>query len=145
MGSRVFHLARADHNLKVAEHLAEHEEYADWAVVALFYAAHQWVHSALSGEPELVKDERHPRKHTGGPGAAQGGRGTNQLVAALYPRDVNEAYRSLHDLSRRTRYDMDRLAPDAAAYRLAKLQFTTVRQFCEHLNAGRTDIPTQRP
>lgn len=145
MPSRPFHVARATHHLEVAEHLSKDEQYVDWAVVALFYSAHQWVHSALSGEPTLAKDERHPRKHTGGPGAQVGGRGTNQIVAALFPANVHEAYRSLHDLSRRTRYDMDRLQGPFPPYLLAKMQFEVVRKHCQALNTGRPDIPTQRP
>lgn len=144
MPSRVFHVARAKHHLEVAEHLATTEQFVDWAVVALFYAAHQWVHSSLSGQPGLAKDERHPRKHTGGPGDGQGGRGTNQLVAELYP-EISAAYRSLFDLSRRTRYDLKLLNGGFPPYSLAKMQFKTVQQRCEALNGTRSDIPTQQP
>lgn len=145
MPSRAFHLARAKHHLEVADHLAGNEDHVDWAMVALFYSAHQYVHSALSGEPALGKDERHPRKHTGGPGEEQGGRGTNQIVADLYP-EISIAYRSLYDLSRRTRYDLRMLGGGPLpAYALAKLQFRTVAEHCTKLNGSRPDVPTQAP
>ncbi|MGW6129710.1 hypothetical protein ACWFNE_06770 [Cellulomonas sp. NPDC055163] len=129
----------------MAEHLSGDDPYVDWAVVALFYSAHQWVHSALSGEPTLAKDERHPRKHSGGPAAQVGGRGTNQIVAALFPEDVQVAYRSLDEMSRRTRYDMDRLQGQFPPYLLMKMQFEVVRKHCHALNSARPDIPTQHP
>lgn len=142
MPSRHHHLARAAHHLEVAKHLSDHPDYLDWAGVALFYSAHQLVHSCLSGEPTLSKDERHPRKHTGGPGEGRGGRGTNLLVAALYGDDVSVAYRSLFDLSRRTRYDYRQLGEP---WVLMMAQYRTIVDHCERLNASRPDRSTQEP
>jgi hypothetical protein len=140
VSSRAHHLARAKHHLEVANHLGAQTEYVDWAGVALFYAAHQLIHSCLSGEPELAKDERHPRKHTGGPGPGRGGRGTNLLVTDLYDEDLNVAYRSLYDLSRRTRYDYHQLGEP---WPLMMLQYKTVEAHCCRLNASRPDRNTQ--
>ncbi|MGV8979184.1 MAG: hypothetical protein ACOH17_14185 [Cellulomonas sp.] len=140
MSSRAQHLARAKHHLEVADHLSGQTEYIDWAGVALFYAAHQMIHSCLSGEPGLAKDERHPRKHTGGPGEGRGGRGTNSLVADLYVDDVSVAYRSLYDLSRRTRYDFKQLGEP---WPLMMMQYKTVEAHCRALNAARPDRSTQ--
>lgn len=141
MGSRKWHLARAKRHKEVADHLGGNG-YDDWAAVALAYAAHQQVHSALSGEP-LAKDERHPRKHTSPRGSGSGGRGTNQIVNAIFPEAVAEAYASLFEAGRRTRYDIVLLGPDA--YKLLCLQYETVRRHCALLNESRPDIPTENP
>lgn len=144
MGSREFHLRRASHHLEVAEHLSGTPDYVDWAVVALFYAAHQMVHSALSGEPRLSKDERHPRKHTSHGGPGTGGKGTNQMVRNLYPSAVHVAYRSLYEASLRTRYDMDKLGVGSTLARF-RGQFDTVELHCKMLNMTRPDRNTQEP
>lgn len=142
MGSRNWHLARARRHKEVADYLGGSGDHDDWAAVALAYAAHQLVHSALSGE-SLAKDERHPRKHTSPAGVSTGGRGTNQLVNALFPEPVAEAYASLFEAGRRTRYDVAKLGPNA--YKLLLLQYEVVRLHCELLNISRADIPTQAP
>lgn len=142
MGSRVWHLARAKRHKDVADHLGG-SGYEDWAAVALAYAAHALVHSALSGDPELPRDERHPRKHTAPPGAGTGGRGTNQLVQSRFPRDVGVAFMSLFEAGRRTRYDWKQLG--SPAYTLLCLQYATVKTYCEALNASRPDVHTQQP
>lgn len=142
MGARKWHLARAKRHKEVADFLGATGEHDDWAAVALAYAAHQWVHSALSGEP-LEKDERHPRKHTSPRGLGMGGRGTNQLVNALFPDAIAEAYASLFEAGRRTRYDVSKLGPDA--YKLLCIQFNTVKAHCQLLNGSRDDIPTENP
>lgn len=145
MGSRAWHLVRAKHHKAAADHLRD-TEWEDWAAVALAYAAHQMVHSSLSGEPDLPKDERHPRKHTAPPGAGSGGRGTNQLVNALFPEPVAVAYASLFEAGRRTRYDLRKLSTlNASTYRLLELQYRTVEDHCKHVNASRPDIPTEQP
>lgn len=144
MGARDWHVSRAKRHLEVAEFLADSEHY-DWAAVALFYSAHQWVHSSLADEPDLVRDERHPRKHTMPSG--RDGRGTTQLVAALYP-SIEVSYRSLFDLSWRTRYDFKHLAMgmgEAQLWKLAMSQFSDVRTFCKSLNGTRPKISTQAP
>ena len=92
MGARKWHVARAEHHLEVGQHLQG--RYEDWAAVALAYSALHYVHSSLADEPALLKDERHPRKHTAPAGAGNGGRGTNQLVRDLYP-SIHVQYRSL--------------------------------------------------
>lgn len=140
MGTREWHLKRAAHHLDVAEHLAKTPDFVDWAVVALFYAAHQQVHSALSGDPGLSKDERHPRKHVAPKGADAGGRGTNQLVAATLP-SINKEYRSLYDASRRTRYDFFKLGD--RVYENFKAQLERVTLCVNLLNATRPDRPTE--
>ncbi len=143
MGAREFHLKRAAHHKRAASHLAESAEFVDWAVVALFYAAHQMVHSSLSGEP-LPKDERHPRKHNsyGGPGT--GGRGTNQLVRDLYPPPVHLANRSLFEASLRTRYDFAQLGTQSALNSFYA-QCDVVEMHCKMLNMTRRDLPTESP
>src|SRR4051794_23850879 len=103
MGARNWHVARAEYHFKVADHLRD--DYPDWAAVALFYSALHYVHSSLADEPSLAKDERHPRKHPAPAGAANGGRGVNQLVRDVYGQ-IHTQYMSLFEMSRRTRYDM---------------------------------------
>ncbi len=140
MGSRAWHLARAKRHKEVADFLgaAGHD---DWAAVALAYAAHAVVHSVLSGDPDLPRDERHPRKHTSPSGKGMGGRGTNQLVNARFPDEVAEAFISLFEFGRRTRYDVNKLGENA--YALMLLQYKTVETHCRLLNATREDINTQ--
>lgn len=95
----------------------------------------------LSGEPGLRKDERHPRKHTSHSDPGSGGRGTNQLVNALFPDDVATAYVSLFEASHRTRYDHEKLD----SYPLLEFQYATVEKYCKRVNASREDISTQAP
>lgn len=143
MGARDWHVAKAVRHKTVADFLADSGHH-DWAAVALFYAAHQWVHSSLADEPGVSKDERHPRKHTSPKGADC--RGTTQMVQQLYP-DIKLSYRSLFELSHRTRYDHDKLnenMSDGTAYGMALLQFSEVQQFCERRNATRPRISTQQ-
>lgn len=139
MGHRDWHVARAKHNKRAADSFLD--EYADWACTALFYSAYHYVQSALADEADLHKDERHPRKHTG---FEHDSRGMNQLVAAVYP-SINRSYKSLYDLSRRTRYDVDMLnksitksgLDDRMAFVLATVQWQEVRDFCLTRNKDR--------
>jgi hypothetical protein len=135
MGVRKWHLKRAEHHKKASEFLLNN--FDDWAIVALFYSAMHYVHSSLADEPNLPKDERNPRKHSG---VDVGSRGTNQLVRALYP-EINTQYRSLYEASRRTRYDIAQLGP--IGVQLLHKQWEEVKNFCEGLNQGRPWIKSQ--
>jgi hypothetical protein len=137
MGARNWHIERAKHHKKASEYLET--DFPDWCAVALYYSALQYIESALSGEPGLPKDERHPRKHTGN---ELGTRGRNQLVAALYP-NISRQYRSLEEMSRRTRYDLFKLGPMTMP--MLMREWKEVKAFCEGLNQGRQDIPTAQP
>lgn len=134
--NRANHLARAEHCKAASERLED--GFKDWAAVALFYSALHYVHSCLADEPGLVKDERHPRKHSRP--AGQDLRGTNQLVRDIYP-EINVQYRSLEELSHRTRYDLGVLGP--MAWPMAQRQWTEVKYFCEGKNQGRHPLPAR--
>lgn len=115
----------------------------DWASVALFYSAHQWVHSSLADERGTHKDERHPRKHV----SPKGGdfRGTNQMVRQVLT-PISVSYLSLFDASHRTRYDYDRLSgtlDDSAVWKLLLMQHGEVAEFCKARNATRAPVSTQ--
>lgn len=138
MGHRNWHLARAKHHKSVADFLVSTHE--DWAAVALSYSALHYVHSSLADELGVPKDERHPRKHTAPAGPSNGGRGTNQMVRDLYP-SIHVAYRSLFEMGRRTRYDINTLGPQA--YKLLLVQFESVKNFCVSLNGTRSPVPSQ--
>ena len=140
MGSRAWHIARAEHNYKAAEHLKQ-TEFTDWALTALFYSALHHVHSSLADQPGLYKDERHPRKHSAPRGAQYGGRGVNQLVRDLY-EPIHVDYISLFELSMRTRYE-SKLITDI--YERTHEQWEVVRNFCRGINQGRPTIPTSAP
>lgn len=137
MGTRAWHLERAKHNKKASDFLAS--QFVDWAVISLFYSALHYVQSSLADESSLGKDERHPRKHSGN---EIGCRGTNQLVAAMYPQ-INTQYRSLMEMSHRTRYDVHTLGPTALPMLIK--QWKDIKTFCEGLNQTRGTIPTQAP
>ena len=140
MGARSWHIARAKHHKNVADFLEA--QHPDWAAVALFYSALQYVHSSLADESGLPKDERHPRKHTSPGGPGHGGRGLNQLVRDVYP-SIHQQYMSLFDMSRRTRYDFEQLG--AGTYPLLVLQWKDVERHCVALNGTRATVPTQQP
>jgi hypothetical protein len=123
---RVYHEAKAAYNLKVASHLKSTTAYTDWAVTATFYAALHLVDSFLDGECQLPKDERHPRKHSANANPGNGGRGRNQLVAALL-QPIRKEYRSLEEASRRARYDLEVLDPQA--YERLQDQFATLERY----------------
>lgn len=112
MPERKYHLAKVKYNLDVSRHIKDTTTYTDWAVVALFYSALHLVDAFLDGEHDLPKDERHPRKHSASAAEGNGGRGRNQLVQSLL-KPVRKEYRSLEEASRRARYDMEVLGPDA--------------------------------
>jgi len=141
MGARNWHVSRAKHHFEVAEHLSQ--KYLDWAAVALFYSALHYVHSSLADEPTLLKDERHPRKHTAPAGQANAGRGVNQLVRDLYG-GIQVSYISLFELSRRTRYDVHQLG-GLTVWPLLKRQHHDVETFCVNLNNTRPPMSTQAP
>ena len=71
----------------------------------------------------------------------------NQLVRDVYP-SINRSYKSLYELSRRTRYDVDALTKsvssggldDRTAFTLATLQWQEVRDFCLSRNKGRPAV-----
>jgi hypothetical protein len=126
-----YHLAKADYNFKVSAHLKE-TEFIDWAVTALFYSALHLVDAFLDGEVDLAKDERHPRKHSASAAEGNGGRGRNQLVAALL-KPINKEYRSLHEASRRARYDfhkLDKASTDSiTTYDRLMIQYRSIEKY----------------
>lgn len=141
MGTRSWHIERSKHHREAADYLALNTDFLDWAVVALFYSAHQAVHSCLSGDKMLPKDERHPRKHVAPGNFASGGRGTNQLVRdRMSP--IYRDYSSLYDASRRTRYDM--LALGRTYEDWAALLDNIVR-WTSAVNSTRPDISSEAP
>jgi hypothetical protein len=133
MGARHWHLERAKRNKEASDSFLD--EYPEWAMTALFYSALHYVHSSLADERRLPKDERHPRKHTAPAGVD--GRGVNQLVRDLYP-EIHRQYRSLFELSHRTRYDVCELGPLTAP--MAQQQWKDVQAFCEGKNQGRASM-----
>lgn len=126
MPERKYHLAKVKYNLDVSTHLLNTTKYTDWAVTALFYSALHLVDAVLDGEADLSKDERHPRKHSANANSGNGGRGRNQLVQALMG-PIRKEYRSLEEASRRARYDMEMLDPNA--YQLLLEQYKKVEQY----------------
>jgi len=144
VGIRVWHVARAEYHKDVAEHLRRETEFEDWALVALYYSALHLVDSVLADDPDLPKDERNPRKHSG---VKPGQRGRNQLVGKLFPFAPRKAYRSLEDLSRRTRYDCEALKSNDArkAYDLALDQWREVDRYARMMHIARPPIPSEAP
>lgn len=126
MPERVYHLKKATYNLDVSRHLNAETPYRDWAVTSLFYAALHKVDALLAAMDHLPKDEKHPRKHSASAAPGNGGRGRNQLVAAEM-RPINKEYRSLHEASRRSRYDMETL--DAQAYERLMDQYRVIEKY----------------
>lgn len=142
MGTRTWHLARASHHRKAGDYNAKAPDFIDWALVAYFYSAHELVHSVLSGEPSLSKDERHPRKHTSHGGPGNGGRGTNQLVRA-HMGSIYKDYINLFEASQRTRYDIAKLGDKRVADFVRALD--RIEKFTDLTNRTRLDIDTQHP
>lgn len=135
-------MARAEYHKSVAEFLRTETEYEDWALVALYYSALQFVDSVLTDDPSLNKDERNPRKHTGN---EAGRRGRNQLIRDLMPSIRND-YRKLEDLSRRTRYDAAMLRSESAtAYDRALAQWKRVMEYARMMHTVRPALPSDRP
>lgn len=138
MGARVWHIARAERNKDASD--AFEADWPEWCIVALFYSALHYVHSSLADETDLVRDERHPRKHSS-PGG-EDGRGLNQLVRDMYP-DIHAQYRSLFELGHRTRYDVERLGP--LAIPMARKQWSDIKEFCETRNVSRPALKARQP
>jgi hypothetical protein len=136
VGARSWHLKRAEYHKQVAEQLSAQPEYVEWAAVALFYSAYHYIHSALSDEPGLSKEERHPRKHSAPAGEDNQGRGTNQLVRDLYG-SIHRDYRSLHEASLRTRYDFNKLT--ASSYQFLEEQHHQVEKLIRLLHSTRPE------
>lgn len=126
MPERVYHQAKAEYNIAVAQHLRDSTDYIDWATTATFYAALHLVDAFLDGEDALPKDERHPRKHSANGHQGNGGRGRNQLVAAILG-PIRKEYRSLEEASRRARYDLKYLGPEG--YERLQEQYRTIEQY----------------
>lgn len=142
MGASKWHKARAEYHLEVAHHLHKSTEYADWALVALYYAALHHVDAVLANDPDLPKDERHPRKHSG---VEVGSRGRNQLVRAQMPPRIRRAYRQLEELSRRTRYDVEKLKHGPDAFTKALVWHDDIEQYQALMSLTRPEIPTDAP
>lgn len=143
MGIRIWHVKRAEHDKRVAEHLRNETEFEDWALIALYYSALHLVDSVLADDPTLPKDERNPRKHSG---SQPGQRGRNNLVGALFPAGPRKAYRSLEDLSRRTRYDTALLSKDArSAYNRAVEQWAEIERYARMMHIARPPISSEAP
>lgn len=142
MGASKWHTARADYHLDVAHHLHDGTKYADWALVALYYSALHHVDAILANDPDLPKDERHPRKHSG---TEAGTRGRNQLVRAQMPHRIRNAYRHLEELSRRTRYDVSKLSGPQDAFTRALPWHADIAQYAALIAVTRPEIPTDAP
>lgn len=143
MGARSWHVACAEHHKSAAKHIQTDEEYLDWAVVALFYAANHFVHSVLADIEEVGKDERHPRKHTAPRGVDSGGRGTNQMVRD-YCNPIRRQYMDLYEASRRTRYDVNRLG-ERRAYEKFEEMLRRVEEYCRTMHVARPVLPSDAP
>lgn len=144
MGIRVWHVSRAEYHREVADHLGNQTEYEDWALVALYYSSLHMVDSVLADDPDLPKDERNPRKHSG---VQSGQRGRNQLVRACFPYSVRKAYRSLEDLSRRTRYDCEALKSNDArkTFDLALDDWKEIDRYARMMHIARPPLPSEKP
>lgn len=143
MGVRIWHVKRAEYHKSVAEHLRNDTQFEDWALVALYYSALHFVDSVLADDPDLPKDERNPRKHSG---TDPGRRGRSQLVRDRFPQAQRKAYRSLEELSRRTRYDAALLSSDAqAAYDKALSQWSDIEKYARMMHVTRTTISSEAP
>lgn len=141
MGARTWHIARADYHKEVADFLNADGRYKDWSIVALYYSALHFMDSVLCDEPEIPKDERHPRKHSG---MEVGNRGRHQLVAS-YCRAANRPYRKLEQMSRRTRYDVEKLSEGGNAYDRALPWWREVERYARMMHMVREPIPTDAP
>ena len=143
MGARSWHIARAEYHKGVAEHLRHNTDFEDWSLVALYYSALHFVDSVLADDPDLPKDERHPRKHSG---TEPGQRGRNQLVSAACA-PIRKDYRKLEELSRRTRYDTKKLssAEGATAYDRALAQWEHIERYARMMHVTRPVVPSEKP
>lgn len=143
MGVRAWHIKRAEYNKSVADHLRHQTEFEDWSLVTLFYSSLHFVDSVLADDPSLPKDERNPRKHTG---AVIGQRGRTNLVRAQFPANVHRAYRSLEELSRRTRYDAAMLRTESqTAYDKALTPWAEIERFARMMHMTRPALGSEVP
>ena len=126
MPQAIYHMAKSRYNVKVAAHLHDETAFTDWAVTATYYAALHLIDALLDGEMQLIKDERHPRKHSANDNPGNNGRGRNQLVRKLYGA-IYRDYRSLEEASRRSRYDLEVLGE--SAYVKLQNEFKRIEQF----------------
>lgn len=134
MPEGIYHRRKAAYNVEVAKHLTDTSNFIDWAVTATFYAALHLVDSMLAESHHLHKDEQHPRKHSANGTPGNGGRGRNQLVAAEFSA-IRKAYRSLEEASRRARYDLQILDPQA--YQRLQAQYQQIVQYAEMIEKVR--------
>jgi hypothetical protein len=142
VGHRKWHIARAEYHKDVADFLRHQTDYPDWSVVALYYSALHFVDSVLADDPDIPKDERHTRKHFG---IEPGKRGRNQLVAARC-KPINRDYRDLEEMSRRTRYDAQKLSePGAQVYDRELPKWKHIEQYARMMHLARPAIPTDAP
>lgn len=143
MGVRAWHINRAEYNKQVADHLRHDTDYEDWALVALYYSGLHFVDSVLADDPSLPKAERNPFKHSG---RNPGQRGRTQLVMDMFPPGPRKAYRSLEELSRRTRYDANLLSSQSqAAYEKALVQWAELERYCRMMHMTRPALPSDQP
>jgi hypothetical protein len=104
-----------------------------WAAVALFYSAHQLVHSVLDGET-FAGHLRHPQQHSGP-------QGTSGLVARFY-RHIAIHYKSLFGTGEAVRYS-GQLVTQPVYDELINSDYEPIRQWAAHklTERGRTSLP----
>lgn len=88
-----------------------HHEYA-WAAVAYFYAGMQLVHAILPTMNTLTVAQQHPESHRD---YTSGAEGTN-VVVRKHLAELDNAYRSLYDVSLDVRYRGARLKQAVAQH-----------------------------
>jgi hypothetical protein len=122
MAGRAAHLAKAGHNERFSDRLAEMnaetERFEDWEVTSLFYAA---VHLA---DAYLANLGGHPVSHVQPEAGKVPGR--NQLVRRHIPL-VWPHYRQLQNLSHVERYDAEARIPRAQVDRARSREYEAVK------------------
>lgn len=120
MPARAAHIAQAEHNEALYDHLAyASPAYADWQVTALFYAALHYVDAYLAS----TANPQHPANH-----AVREGFVRNEPNL----RQVYVHYRELKERSIEARYSAA-LSPPPAFVRLRPASFEPLRQHLKGL------------
>lgn len=118
MPDKSFHLQRKDHNLEARGFLQSAQQFYDWEITTLFYAALHYVDAYFAGITNTL--HQHPKSHM-----------KRQKLVNLYLGQIAVEYGKLSKLSENARYES--FQPQDSDVKTAEQWFQTVESFLGHL------------
>lgn len=121
------HICQAEHNERVANHLAGSPEMYDWGITAAFYSAIHYLEAKFFSLPSVLHTETSIPKGPDGKLEYTAHAWRQQLILAKFPQ-VYKAFRKLRENSEIARYlSYAQPAPGQSPYAAPAMQFFSQR------------------